>query len=135
MNSLTLVIGSNDGKTVFPGHLGDSQRFHIYRLWEDGRWDLLRTVENTSPEEKHHGGEEKMKAILSLLGEVDLLVSRKNSPNFRKIAASRPIQPVRVRTETVEETLKTLGENFTLLAEMVGRRRAGERFPEIPRLD
>ncbi len=135
MNSLTLVIGSDDGKNIFSGHLGDSQRFYIYRMAEDGHRELLRVVENSSPQEKEHGGEGKMKAILSLLGEIDLMVARKNSPNFRKIAASRPIQPVRVRVQTIEEALELVKKNFSFLAELVRRRKAGERPRQIPRLD
>ncbi len=135
MNSFTLVIGSDDGKNIFPGHLGDSQRFYIYRMGKDGHWELIRVVENTSPEEKEHGGEAKMKAILSLLGEIDLMVAKKNSPNFRRIAESKPIQPVRVRVDTIEEALQLIKKNFSFLAELVQKRRSGERSSQIPRLD
>ncbi len=134
MDRLKLVLGTDDGKYLFPGHLGDSRIFRIYILSKDGEVTLEREIENTSPEEKSHGGEEKMKAILSMLGQVDLMVARKLSPNFKKIAATKPIQPVRVVADTVEEALEVLRRNYPMLESLVERRRNGERFEEIPRL-
>jgi len=134
MNELIVVIGSNDGIRVFNGHLGDSKKFYIYKVMRKGGWSLLREIENTFPEEKVHGGPEKMKNVLSLIGNVDILVSKKNSPNFKKIAATKPIQPVRVLGETMEEALNAIVENFELLSSMIEKRRKGFREENIPRL-
>jgi len=134
MQALKVVLGTDDGKRLSRGHLGDSRIFRIYILSKDGEATLEREIENTYPEEKSHGGEEKMKAILSLLGQVDLMVARKLSPNFKKIAATKPIQPVRVVVDTVEEALEVLRRNYLMLESLVERRRNGERFEEIPRL-
>ncbi len=134
MDSLKLVLGTDDGKNLSRGHLGDSRKFYIYKISRDGKTMLERELENTSPEEKSHGGEEKMRTILSLVGEVDLMVSRKLSPNFKRIAATKPIQPVRVLVESIEDALDVIVKNYDFLASLVERRRAGERFEDIPRL-
>lgn len=134
MHKLILVIGTDDGKHLSQGHLGDSSKFLVYSLYEDGSWELLKEENNEAQEdEEKHGGEGKMKKILSILGPVDLIVSKKSSPNFKRIASSTPIQPVRVACETVEEALQILSSRFNRLREMIEKRRNGFREERIPR--
>lgn len=134
MHKLILAVGTDDGKHLSRGHLGDSSRFQIYSLYEDGSWELLKEIKNEAlEEEEKHGGEGKMKKILSILGPVDLLVSKKSSPNFKRIAATTSIQPVRAVCETVEEALQLLSSRFDRLREMVEKRRNGFREEKIPR--
>ncbi len=135
MHKLILVVGTDDGKHISRGHLGDSKKFLMYSLYEDGHWEFIKEVENLAQdeEEKEHGGEGKMKKVLSLLGPVDVLVSKKSSPNFKRMAATRPLQPVRVVCEKVEEALQILSSRFDQLWEMVEKRRDGFREERVPR--
>ena len=78
---------------------------------------------------------EKLKKIRALLGPVDVFAAKKSSPNFKKIARTQPIQPVRVKAESLEEALNVLRDNYSVLLEMVEKRRNGDRNEKIPILD
>ncbi len=133
MQEIKVVLGTDDGVKLSPGHLGDSSFFLVYSLGPEGA-TLLRKIKNPVAEAEEHAGEGKMKKVLEALGDVDVLAARKSSPNFKKIASSTPIQPVRLKAETVEEALQVLQSNYSLLSELLARRRKGERDPQIPLL-
>ena len=130
MRKLKVMLGTSDGEKIFLGHPGDSDVFHIYELREDGSYEKLREIKNEAKEmeEEHHGDTRKMKKVLEMVGDVDVILTRRNSPNLIRMAQSTEIQPIIVTVDPIEEGLKKLHEKFDEVYEMVERRKSGERF-------
>ncbi len=130
MRKLKVMLGTNDGEKIFLGHPGDSDVFHIYELREDGSYEKIREIVNEARdmEEKQHGDTRKMKKVLEMVGDIDVILTRRNSPNLIRMAQSTTIQPVIVTVDPIEEGLKKLHERFDEIYELVERRRKGERF-------
>ena len=116
-----------DGEQIPRKHFGDCPQFRVYELYEDGEYRLVKTQDNTSPEEKRHADPNKMKGVTSLLPGCEVLVSGLTSPNFVRMRDTKPIQPVVTREETVADTLNALGAIFDDLFQLVIARRQGER--------
>jgi len=133
MKQFRIALGSNDGVTVADTHMGDTSRFHIYDLFEDARSEPVDTRDNPALDEGH-GKAEKMKAIVAMLKDVDVVVARKLSPNFRRIAEGTRHQPVVVDADQIEGALEKLHASFETICELTERRGEGERFDTIPEL-
>jgi hypothetical protein len=133
MKRIRIALGSNDGVTVADTHMGDTSRFHIYDLFEDARSEPVDTRDNPALDEGH-GKAEKMKAIVAMLKDVDVLIARKLSPNFRRIAGGTRHQPVVVDADRIDDALERLHAAFDVICELKERREAGERFDTIPEL-
>jgi len=132
MRELIVMVPSDDGKEIYLGHPGDSSNFYIYLLKEDGSFENMKVIKNEAKdmEEKgEHGSKSKMKKVLQLLGRVDVILSRRNSPNLIRMANNTEVQPVIVRkVQTIEEGLKKLSEHFEEVYGRIEKRRQGERF-------
>ncbi len=129
VRKLKVMVGTDDGVNILFGHPGDSKKFHIYELRDDGKHELLKEVVNEAKDmEEGHGGSGKMKKVLKLIGNVDVILTRRNSPNLIKIASETEIQPVMVNTENIEDGLKRLYEHFDEVYSIVQKRKNGERF-------
>ncbi len=128
---LRVCIGANDTRHVAATHMGDTAFFAIYDIGPDNESTFIEQRVNTA-REMDHAGSQKMKLILGLLEDVEILVARQRSPNFVNIAKQTPYQPVVVKEEEILETLILLSENYDQLQELVERRKAGERFDTIP---
>jgi len=132
MKELVVMLPSDNGKELYLGHPGESSNFYIYLLKEDGSFKNMKVIKNEAKkmeEKEGHGSEAKMKKVLQLLGKVDVILSRRNSPNLIRMAKNTEIQPVIVRkVQTVEEGLKKLSEHFEEVYERIEKRRQGERF-------
>jgi len=126
------MMATEDGVRVFLGHPGEADYFRIYELQENGDHKLLKELKNEAKdmeEEGKHGSVGKMRKVLKMIGDVDIILSTRNSPNLIRMAKETEIQPViSPRLETLEEGLKKLVENFEVLSDMVKRRKKGERF-------
>jgi hypothetical protein len=133
MKRFRIALGSNDGVTVADTHMGDTSRFHIYDLFEHARSEPVDTRDNPALDEGH-GKVEKMKAIVAMLKDVDVVVARKPSPNFRRIAEGTRHQPVVVDADGTDEELERLQAAFDAICELTERRENGERFDTIPEL-
>ena len=133
MKRVRVALGSNDGATIVDTHLGDTARFHIYDLFEDSKSEPVDTRENPALDEGH-GKVEKMKAIVAMLEDVDVVVARKLSPNFRRIAEGTRHQPVVVGADRIDDALERLHAAFSTICELTERRKKGERFDTIPEL-
>ncbi len=131
MKTIRLGIGSNDGETIAPTHLGDTREFHVHDLFADGREIFVETRAN-HVRSMDHAKEDKMKSVLGILGDVDVLVSRRRSPNFLKMARKTDRQPVVVHAATIPEALAVLRAAFPDLAALVEARKAGKRSETIP---
>lgn len=127
MKTLRICIGSNDGTSIAFTHMGDTNRFVIFDVLENGTANLIEERSNTAVSAPH-AGPEKMKAVVQILADVDVFVAEKNSPNFRNIAAQTRHQPVVVlKAQTIEETLTAVGQAFARICEMVLERKSGKR--------
>lgn len=132
MKTLRVCIGTNDGTTVAQTHMGDTQRFSIHDVTEDRQTTHVEDRENTAVE-LDHAGSDKMKIIVQILDDVDLLVAAKNSPNFQRIAAKTKHQPVVLpKVTTIQQALSSIGQSFRQVFDLVEKRRNGERAEEVP---
>jgi len=135
LEKLRVAIGSNEGERIVSGHMGDAEYFYVYDIFKGGEARLVGRRENTSSsDEKGHGKSEKRRAVLEILKDVDLIVGRKVSPNFKKIASETQVQPVVSEMEDIKEILSAMSEAFERFQTLVQRRRDGERPEEIPSL-
>ncbi len=133
MKRVRFAIGTKDGKEIFQGHLGDSKIFLIYDIEDDGNIELIEERKNISPKKDAHGSDNKMTIILSILKDCNILISKRLSPNFKKISLTKPLQPIMVKRNTIEEAITVLKNHLQELFEMVGKRIAGERSEHIPK--
>ena len=133
MQVLRVCIGSNDGMTIASTHMGDTSFFKIYGISEAGENTFVEQRENVA-KQLDHAKSDKMKAILSLLSDTQILVAQQRSPNFIKIAKQTKYQPVIVAATEIEAVLQTLSAEFDSLLSYVRRREQGERFEIIPEL-
>ncbi len=133
MKCIRVALGSNDGATIVDTHMGDTLSFRIYDLFEDSSAEFVEKRDNPTVGGEH-GKAEKMQAIAAMLKDVDVLVARRISPNFRRIAETMKHQPVVVGAETIEDALARLHMDFDTICELTERRRRGERFGTIPEL-
>ena len=134
MRKIRVCIGSNDGETVAQSHMGDMAYFVIYDLGENAPPEFVEKRVNTA-RGMDHANSDKMQAVLGLVGDADVLVARRKSPNFSNIASKTKYQPVVVQAEQVTDVLTVLGRSFAQVYGYVERRGNGERFSTIPELE
>ena len=133
MKNIRLCIGSNDNETIAKSHLGDTEYFHIYDLFENGKHTFIERRAN-SARDMEHAKSDKMKAIITLLKDTDVLVAQQKSPNFVNIAKKTKYQPVVVKTDKISDALVLLGKSFQDMDVYVMRRKNDEKFETIPEL-
>jgi predicted Fe-Mo cluster-binding NifX family protein len=133
MRHIRIALGSNDGVSVADTHMGDTSCFHVYDLFEDARSEPVDKRDNPALD-GGHGKVEKMKAIVAMLKDVDVVVARKLSPNFHRIAEGTRHQPVVVDADGIDDALEKLHAAFDTISELTERREDGERFDTIPEL-
>ncbi len=134
MRCIKLAIGVTSGKIDVKKHAGDNPIFYIYEFCENGKYKLLKEIENTTPEEKKHADEKKMKGVISILGDIDIIVGGLMSPNFLNIRDKTSIQPIVSKISNIEEFFQELKLNFDHIYDLVEKRRNGERPREVPTL-
>jgi len=135
MKKIRIALGSNDGENIFLGHMGMAEDFYVYDLFENGNSNFVEKRKNTSPEEKgKHGLIKKMKAVMEILKDVDVIIGRRMSPNFRNISAGTKFQPVVVEIDKVSEIMREMTKSFDEIYSLVEQRKRGERPKEIPKL-
>ncbi len=130
MDSLRVCIGSNDGENIAASHLGDTAYFHIYDISEDLNVSFVEKRKNTA-KEAEHSKLSKMELIMLILEDVDVFTARKNSPNFKRLAASTKHQPVVVKVDKIEDVLESLLANFDTISALVRARQQESRFEDI----
>jgi len=135
MKKIRIALGSNDRENISPGHMGMAEDFYVYDLFEDGNSNFIEKRKNTSPNEKgKHGLPEKMKAIMEILKDANVIIGRKMSPNFVKIAANTEFQPVMIKIDKISEIMKEVTKSFDKIYNLVEQRKKGDRPKEIPKL-
>ena len=133
MKRIRVCIGSNDGENIAATHMGDTDVFHIYDLFENGDSQLIERRSNTA-KDMDHAKSDKMKEIIKIVKDVDVFVARQKSPNFVNIASKTRYQPVVVGSEALADVLSLLNTSFQEIYGCVSRRGNGELFDMIPEL-
>lgn len=135
MEKIRVCVGSNDTSTIAASHMGDAQYFCVYDVFADGQEPVLvEERPNTTGEGTRHADREKMQGVLDIVGDADVLLARRKSPNFRAIARTTAYQPVVVSTDAIGDALRLVQERFADIEAYVTRRRGGERSEDIPAL-
>ncbi|MDA3902038.1 MAG: hypothetical protein PF441_01170 [Desulfuromusa sp.] len=132
MRTMRICIGSQDGEHIATTHMGDTAHFYIYDLNAAG-YTFVEQRSNIA-QDMDHAGADKMKAILSLVLDADVLIAQQKSPNFIKIAKQTKYQPVVVKVDTIQVVLASLQGEFEEIYSYVERRRNGDTFETIPEL-
>eukprot|EP01156_Anaeramoeba_ignava_P000148 Anaeramoba_ignava/a101622_8.p1 GENE.a101622_8~~a101622_8.p1 ORF type:complete len:134 (+),score=7.11 a101622_8:204-605(+) len=130
MDSLRVCIGSNDGENIAASHLGDTADFHIYDITKSLGAVFVEKRKNTA-KEAEHSKLSKMEMIMLILEDVDVFTARKNSPNFKRLAASTKHQPVVVKVDKIEDVLESLLTNFDTISALVKARQQENSFEDI----
>jgi hypothetical protein len=110
--------------------MGDTDCFYIYDIFQNSKHLFVDKRTNVS-KSMGHAKVEKMKAVIEIIKDSDVLVARQKSPNFIKIAENTKYQPVVVRTEKIPDILMTLCKSFDEIYEYIARRKNGETFGTI----
>ena len=133
MRKIRIALGSNDGKTIASSHLGDAKDFITYDLFENGTSNFVEKRKNTSPDEDgKHGRLEKMKAVMEILKEADIIIGRRMSPNFVKMAAKAKFQPMVIEVDEISEIVEKMSLYFDKAYDLIEQRESGNFPKEIP---
>jgi len=133
MKKIRLCIGSNDGEIIAKTHMGDTECFHIYDLFDNSENKFIEKRINIA-KDMEHATADKMKVIIRSLKDTDVFVAQKISRNFGKIAKSTKYQPIVVKVGKISDVLKVLDRSFQEIYSYVKRRKSGEVFDHIPEL-
>jgi predicted Fe-Mo cluster-binding NifX family protein len=131
MKKIRLCIGTNDGETIADTHMGDTEYFHIYDLFENSDNEFIEKRRNTA-KDMGHAKVAKMKAVIGIVMDADILVAKQKSPNFIKIAKGTKYQPVVVSAVSITDIPGELYQAFNEIYSLVRRRKNGETFESIP---
>jgi len=117
-------------------HFGEGKDFYLYAIDEQGNYKLIEARPNTSPDEEGnaHGLEEKRVAVLDILNEANVIVSRQLSPNLIKMRDKAQVQPILTDIESIEVFLREFKGYFNQIFDMVENRKQGIFLNEIPRI-
>jgi len=131
MEKIRICIGSNDKDSIARSHLGDTEYFFVFDIFEN---DEIKTVDVriNDAKELDHSASNKMKEILNIIKDVEILVAWQKSPNFLNIAKKTKYQPVVVKAEKINDVLNILQNSFAGLKELADKRKEGDFSPEIP---
>jgi len=133
MKKIRLCIGSNDGEIIAKTHMGDTECFHIYDLFDNSENKFIEKRINIA-KDMEHATADKMKVIIRSLKDTDVFVAQKISRNFGKIAKITKYQPIVVKVGKISDVLKVLDRSFQEIYSYVKRRKSGEVFDHIPEL-
>ncbi|MEN8154250.1 MAG: NifB/NifX family molybdenum-iron cluster-binding protein [Acidobacteriota bacterium] len=131
MKKIRLCIGTNDEKNIADSHMGDTEIFHIYDIFESAEKQFVAKRINNA-KDMEHDKVDKMKKILEIVKDSDVLVAGRKSPNFVNIAKKTKYQPVIVKTKKIPAILDLISQKFSEIDLYVAKRQNGEIFEDIP---
>ncbi len=133
MRKIRLCIGSNDIENIAKTHMGDTECFYIYDLFENSENKFIEKRINIA-KDMEHAKADKMKEIIKLVKDADIFVAQQKSPNFVNIATTTKYQPIVVKSEKISDILIILDRSFQEIYSYIIRRESGEYFDTIPEL-
>ncbi len=115
MESLTVAVATDDGKSFIDRHFGDAEKYYIYRL-TSGSLEFVKKIENTTEEERQHADPVKAKGVTGMLKEenVQVAVSKVFGPNIKRI--KKKFVCVAAPGQVMEVVLSELPHRFHELA-------------------
>lgn len=133
MKKIRICIGSNDSENIAKTHMGDTDYFLIYDLFENSESKFVEKRTNVA-KDMEHAKADKMNEIIRLVNDADVLVAQQKSPNFVNIAKTTKHQPVVVKAEKISDVLVVIDRSFQETYSYITRRKNGEFFDAIPEL-
>ncbi len=121
--SFTFVFASEDGITLTSDHFGDSNRFYIYKISENGnKVEFIKEIDNKFKNVDDgipHGSKKKRQSIISFLGkDINFIVAGIQSPNFDRINNTTPVAPIVCKIKNIDLIINYLKLNFNKLVEI-----------------
>jgi len=133
MEKLAVIFGKSKTGELWDKHFGDSDIFVKYYIYPDRSPEYADEVENKARNvDEHHSSNVKLSEVIKLLGSCDCVSAVAMSPNFKKMAAEKPVQPVVVNAQSIEDVLIALSNSYHLLESLVSKRRSAVFEKEIP---
>jgi len=135
MKRIRIAFPSNGDEETSLGHMGMAKYFYIYDVFEKGESSFVERRENTSPPElTEHGDPVKMKVVLEICSDCDVIAGTKLSPNFRSVSNTTEFQPLVVGQGKLTDIISKITANYEQIYDLIQRRKEGERTKEIPKL-
>ena len=109
------AFSTTDGKNLANSHFGDGDLFPVYEISKD-EIKFIEIVENSTEEEKEiHGDPKKAHGITQILKPygVNVLCGKQFGKNIVRMV--KKFVPVLVETNTVEEAIKLIQQNFDII--------------------
>jgi len=116
--NFTFAFASDDGISLTSKHFGDSDKFFIYNVSENGqKVEFIKEIVNefkAVDESSSHGAKEKRQSIISFLGkDINFIVASQHSPNFKKINMNTKVSPIVSKIVDIDLLLDYLKNNFS----------------------
>ena len=106
MKRIRIAVGSNDGERINSGHLGMAKDFYIFDTFRNGSSSFVEKRRNTSPPEiVKHATQKKMRAVLQICSDCDVIIGRKLSPNFIRVSKNTKFQPIVIEMGRLKDIL------------------------------
>ncbi len=133
MERLAVIFGTFKDGTLWEKHFGDSEKFVKFYIYPDKDPVYDGEAENKMRDfDEEHDSAGKLSEVIKSLGSCDCVAAVSMSPNFKRMAAEKKIQPVVVKAKNREEILNTLKVNFSGIEELVVKRANGIMEKEVP---
>jgi len=131
---MRVAIGSNDGRTIIQDHMGSAKYFYIYDIFNNIKPKFIEKRRNSSEEESgEHGVLKKMKQVTEILEDVDVLISRKISPNFINISKKTKFQPIIIEIDSIYEIIEEVMKHFIEIYDLIKQKKTCNITWKIPK--
>ncbi len=133
MERLAVIFGIFNDGTLWDKHFGDSEKFVKYYIYPDREAAYDGETDNKTRDfDEEHNSAGKLSEVIKSLGNCDCVAAVAMSPNFKRMAAEKKIQPVVVKAENSDELLNLLKINFSRVEELAVKRANGIMEKEVP---
>lgn len=114
---LLAALATDDGKTFINRHFGDAEKYYIYEI-NDENYKFIKSVDNTSVEEKQHADPKKARSIIEILKleNVQVVSNLAFGPNINRV--KRKLVPVITAKKTLKAGLEELISNHNILIKL-----------------
>lgn len=116
MEKLIVAFATDDKKNLTKEHFGEAKEYLVYELSKTNS-ELIKTVENRSPEEKMHGDPNKAKGVAHLLKplKVQVLVNKAFGRNITRMQQKFVV--ILSNNLNIEETIQNMQSQFETIVE------------------
>ncbi len=120
-NFIKIAIGVGENDEIFnKGHFGESKKYFIYKFEISGKkMEFVKSILNTSPEEKMHADPEKARNVASIIGDIDCVLAHAIGQNIIRMKKKYLI--LISRSLNIEETLNIFPEKIDLILQELAK--------------